>query len=512
MTEAHNVLPFDPAAVARDAVAVAASQPDKHRPLFREAARPEPYPAHALGPLQPVAEAIQMVTQAPIELCAQSVVAAAALVIAPHFDAELLAGRSPLTVICLSIAESGERKTTVDGHALAPVYAKEKRLRADHDVKVAAYKIEYAAYKSAVEHAKKAGKNGMAAAREAIAAVGKEPRPPASPMLVAADPTAEGITLQLAESRPWTGLFSAEGGMMLGGHSMSEDAKTRTSALLNSFWDGADIRRRRVATGETFLTGRRCSLHLMVQPGVSEILTQDPTFRDIGLLARTLPVAPETTAGTRFYKLAPPECEILLAEYGCRLSHFLDTPPRLLDGSDGLDPLMLRLTDDARQMLIRFHDVVETELRPGGEYAGIRGFASKMAEHAGRLAALLAAYEDPNVREISPQNMANGITLAKFYAGEMLRLTDGASTAPESKLAAKLLAWWQARQDPRCHISEIYQRGPGAIRDAKTAKPIVAILEEYGWIKRLPPGTFVDGAERRDSWELIPPEPRPCLH
>ncbi len=503
MSDTGKILKFDAAAIAANAVAAATIPPDAKRPLYRDIRPPGEYPIEALGGLRDVADACAIKTQAPVEIPAQSVLAAAALVIAPHYNVRLLSGVAPLTLLCLTIAESGERKSSVDNLALAPVYEKEARLRADYEGQCHDYEVGKAAHKATTEQAKKAAKNGLAAVRAAIAAIGPEPNPPAPPMLLMADPTPEGATMQLAE-RPWGGIFSAEGGLMLGGHAMSDESKIRTAALLNTLWDGSPIRRRRVLTGATFLPGRRCSMHLMVQPGVAEILTQDPAFVDIGLLARTLITAPVSTAGTRFYREAPKECGTVLAQYKARMTHFLDKPPRTLDGSGGLDPQEVTLTDDARAMLIGFHDAVERELTPGGELASIRGFASKMAEHAGRLAAILELYGDPEAIEVSAEAMANGITLARYYGAEMRRLADGASVAPDLKLARRLLEWWQAGGKPKRHLSEIYQRGPGALRDSAAAKRIVAILEDHGWITRLPPGVMLDGSPRRDAWELAP--------
>ena len=291
---------------------------------------------------------------------------------------------------------------------------------------------------------------------------------------------------------------------MLGGHGMSDDSKIRTAALFNTLWDGAPIRRRRVLTGTAFLPGRRCSMHLMVQPGVAEILTHDPAFADIGLLARMLIVAPASTAGTRLYREAAPQCATVLAEYKTRMTRLLDKPHKMLDGSGGLDPATLTLTPDARAMLIAFHDAVERSVRPDGELSTIKGFGSKMAEHAGRLGAVLAVYADPEAVEVDADSISNGIALAQHYAGEMKRLADGASIAPDLKLARQLVEWWKSGGKAKCHLAEIYQRGPNPLRDASTAKRIIAILEDHGWLKRISPGTVLDGSPRKDSWELAP--------
>ena len=54
-------------------------KPEAPRPLFREMPPAEKYPVQYLGVLQEAAEAIQEKTQAPLALCAQSVLAAASL-------------------------------------------------------------------------------------------------------------------------------------------------------------------------------------------------------------------------------------------------------------------------------------------------------------------------------------------------------------------------------------------------------------------------------------------------
>ena len=112
------------------------ARPEK-RPLFRELPPAQPYPMAALGKLRPAAEATHLMTQAPMALCAQSVLAAAALAIQAHYDVILPGGgQKPLTQLFLSIAESGERKSSVDRIALRPVAMFEEELRAGNKDKI----------------------------------------------------------------------------------------------------------------------------------------------------------------------------------------------------------------------------------------------------------------------------------------------------------------------------------------------------------------------------------------
>lgn len=482
------------------------TRPDRKRPLFRALPPAPDFPMQALGTLRAAAEAVQDHTRAPVAVCAQSVLAAVTLAVQAHYDVLLPSGcdPKPLTALFVSVLDSGERKSAVDRLAVRAAYAVEAGFRDAAQVAAAAY----ADGKEAWDHARAQAKKGKGVTRaklaEAFREIGPAPVPPAHPMLLVADPTPEALVMHLT-ARPWAGLFTAEGGLFIGGSAMNDDTRMRTGALLNTLWDGGPIRRLRVGTGATFLPGRRCSAHIMVQPAIASRFLADATLDGIGTLARTLLVAPAGTAGTRMFRDPSPVAAAVLADYDVRLSALMSRPTRAKgDDATVLDPVPLTLDPDARAMWIAFHDAVEGGQREGGELRPIQAFASKMAEHAGRLAAVLTVYADPDAREVGADAMAGGIELAKHYAAELLRLQGAAGVTPNLQLAARLLAWWQARPDPRCHLAAIYQRGLNAIGDAATARRIVTILEEHGHVDRLPAGTVLEGKPRNEAWGLVP--------
>lgn len=502
----NAISPGDAHAIAMQSVASATTPPDIKRPLFRPLLPARSFPMEALGPLQAAAEAIHERTQAPPAMCAQAVLAAATLAVQQHRDVQMPDGSSkPLTGIFATIAESGERKTTVDRIALAPVYRIEEGWRADREVEMEAYRNDREAWSAAREKAKKSNKGDRAAIRAALAAIGEEPKQPPQAMLLVEDFSPEALVLHLRDSRPWCGVFTSEGGALVGGHAFNEEKAMQTGALLNTLWDGSPIRRVRVLTGNAFLPGRRCSAHVMMQQIVADKLLSDPVLDGIGLTARVLMVAPDSTVGTRLFRTAPSHCDAALRDYGNRITALLKTKPRLADGAvDVLAPLPLEMALAAREEWIAFHDSIETNLGEGGALRPIRAFGAKMPEHAARLAAALTVYENPDAMEVGKDAMRAGIALTQHYGSETLRLAGGAAVAPDLHLASKLLSWWQTRDDRRCHLATIYQRGPYAIREATVARRIVAVLEEHGWIVRLPPGTEIDGSPRRDAWSLVP--------
>ena len=475
----------------------------ERRPLFRELPPAPEFPLDSMGALRPAADAIAALTQAPAALCAQSVLAAASLAVCAHFDVMLPTEQAkPTALLCASVAASGERKSSVDAYATAPIRTFERELAGGDESARARYWADREAWRAATEAAKTANKkHGRGAIREALEAIGPEPKAPPLPMLLISDPTPEAIALTLADGRPYAGLFSDEGGMLIGGHSFSDESRMRMGALLNSLWDGAPIRRLRVLTGNRYAPGRRLAGHIMMQSVVAERLLGDEMLADMGTLARVLVVAPESHIGRRPWRNPDPSALATLKEYDANILRLLRKPPRMGDAG-ALDPLPLPLSPEARRVVIAFHDAVERQLGKDGTLEAIRAFAAKGVEHASRIAAVLAAISDPEVAEVGVEDAERGCVLLHHYAAELIRLGEGARVAPDLRLAARLLAWWQAQPGPQVHLAQIYQRGLNALGNAARAREIVAILEEHGWVRRLPERTMVDGRSRRDAWTL----------
>ena len=119
------------------------------------------------------------------------------------------------------------------------------------------------------------------------------------PRLTCGEPTIEGLVKVFAKGWPSLGLFSDEGGMFIGGHGMTPEAKLRTASTLSRLWDGSPIDRVRSGDGAAILPGRRLAMHLMVQPNVAALFLADGLLAEQGLLSRVLGSSPESTIGTR---------------------------------------------------------------------------------------------------------------------------------------------------------------------------------------------------------------------
>jgi hypothetical protein len=492
--------PHDADAASRDA------NFEPPRPLMRELAPADPFPVDALGDvLAPAAYAIHDRVQAPLAICGQSVLAAATLAVQAHANIELPNRQTkPLANYYLTVAASGELKTSVDAEALWPIRKREEALRGSYEAEQLEYQNAKLAWDKARDKAVQAGKGDCGLTKSALDKLGPPPAPPLNPLLTCSEPTFEGLTRLLADGLPSIGIFVAEGGQFIGGHGMSDDAKLRTASGLSAIWDGEPIKRVRRGDGVVILPGRCLTMHLMAQPAVACVWLNDPLLADQGMLSRVLPTAPNATSGTRRWREQSPNSDPAMKRYGARLLAILERPlPLAPDTRNELSPPTLAMSSEARQMWIGFYNHVEERLKPGGELEEIRGFGNKLAEHAVRIAAVLLLVEDIEASEVGGAEMERGISLAQHYATEALRLFGASRVRHELFTAQQLLHWLTTWQEELISLPDVYQLGPNPIREMASAKRAVTLLEEHGWLIRVQHGACVAGKFRREVWRIV---------
>jgi Protein of unknown function (DUF3987) len=476
------------------------------QPLFRKLPPADPFPIQALGEvLANAARAIEDRVQVPSAIAAQSVLAAAALAVQAHANIQTPFGQTkPISCFFVTIAESGDRKTACDEIAAKAVQEREADLRLQYDIDVVGYNADKRAYDAAIKKAQ-SGKVDRATIRRNVEAVGAEPSEPLIPMLVCDEPTFEGLTKLFYRGHPSLGIFSGEGGAFIGGHGMAEEARLRTATGLSSFWDGTPIKRVRGSEGASILVGRRLSMHLMLQPVVADLLFEDELIGGQGLLSRFLMVRPDSIAGSRLSRQEQTTTPLHLAAYRDRLAACLAAKVPLLElRRNELHPRVLMLSEEAAQLWRDFSDHVERQLKPDAALAPVAPLANKLAEHAGRLAAVMTLFDDLAATEISGETFARALEIAQFYAEEALRMYGTGGINPLLRNAEKLRCWllnaWSERNIGLRHICRF---GPGSIRDAATARKLATILEQHHWLAPISGGAVVDGAKCREAWQII---------
>jgi len=482
--------------------------PEGPQPLLRDIAPAEPFPVAALGPLRAVVDAVQDISQAPVAIAAQSALAVVSLAVQGFADVETLGGDAPCSLFCLTIAESGERKSTCDRLLMKGLRDHErdqdqeyKEASAAHDV---THKIWTEKKKRLIGEAAGAQKDKTTAASADLLRMGPEPKPPLFPNITAMEPTFEGLVKLYGVGRPSLGLFSDEAGGFIGGHGMNSDNRLKTMAGYSRLWNGEPIDRTRAGDGATTYRGRRLAAHLMAQPIVALPFLADPEASGQGFLARFLVTFPTTLIGTRLRRGHDLASDNAVTDFGARLRAILEIPMPTGTNPQELAPTRLPLSVAARELLWRFHEKVEASQATGGDLEQVRAYASKSVEQACRIAGVLTLWADLHAPEIAPLTMAQGIQLAAFYLAEAKRLAEVGAVSVETGRAETLRKWLlDGWPHPEVTIRDIVRLGPNQLRETKKAREPVAMLEKAGWLARLPEGTVVQGMARKEAYRIV---------
>ena len=463
-------------------------------PLYREDQSAADFPIHTLGELRSVVEATAEIIQAPIAMVAQSALAVASLAAQTNVDVELLHGStSPTSLFFLTIAESGERKTSCDKLLTAGIHKheveKERAYRSDME----RYEYESSEYNKLKKKAK------------SFESYPAKPVEPIHPMRLVGDPTYEGLVKAFIKGHPSVLILSDEAGVILGGYTFNKDNRIKTAAGLSKVWDGSPINRTRGGDGTQTLRGRRSALHLMVQPIVVEPLLSDPITNGQGFLSRTLISKPNSLIGTRTFKQASQEAYKTVNEFNTKVKKRIEWKPRkLVQDRQVLEPRILTLDPLCHELARGYYDKIEILQNPGMKYAFVKAAASKSLEMAIRIAGVLSYWSKPSAKSLDLVSVESGIELAEYYLDEALRLTNVAQVSNETQNAQILLEWLHKNWEHKTVMpSEIVQKGPSRLRELNVVKETLTILRKAEHLIALEPGTTIRGKPRKEAYSII---------
>lgn len=455
----------------------------------------EDYPISALpDEIRLAVEEVANFTKAPVPLVAASALTAISLALQAHLDvrrAEKL--QSPVSAYFLTIADSGDRKTTCDSYFMQAIrnHEAEQAELAKPDLR------KYAADMQAWE-AKRSGLKDrireLAKKQHLTVTIENalhdlefaKPVPPRVPKLLHTDITPEKLGHFLANEWPSGGVVSNEAGAVFGSHSMGKDSIMRNLALLNTLWDGGEISSERKSTEGYTLRGARFTMGLQVQEAtLREFFSKSGTLaRGTGFLARFLISWPKSNMGKRLFTEAPSAWPHLEA-FNRRLNVILNAAPPLNNGV--LTPHLMGLSDAAKQSWIQYHDMVEIELSTSGDYFDIRDVAAKSADNAARLAGLFERFANSDGGSISQDSFQRAAKVAAWHLEEAKRFF-GDIGLSQAVLDAVRLECWLIDFKHKEELSTRYTQRRGPFRDKKRLDPALDELESLGRIKLVQEG------------------------
>ena len=429
---------------------------------------PEPYPLDALpAPIRAAVEEVVGFVKAPVPMVASSALAALSLAFQAHADvkrAEKLTG--PVGLFLLTIADSGERKSTCDGFFTRAIRDYEeaqaevaKPALKDHRAAIEAWEAKRSGVKESIRQLAKTNKP-TADMESALRDLEHDnPEPPKIPRLLYTDATPEALAFGLATQWPAGGVVSAEAGIVFGSHGMGKDSVMRNLGLLNQLWDGTSLTIDRRSSESFTVRGARLTVALQVQePTLREFFSRSGALaRGTGFLARFLVAWPESTQGQRLFT-DPPANWPHLAAFHKRIAAILDQPAPV--DSDGvLSPPMLPLTPEAKAAWVEYHNAIESELANGGELYDVRDVASKSADNAARLAALFQIFEGVG-SAIGKEAFEGASRITAWHLHEARRFFGELALPSELADAARLDSWLIAY----CHRERTHMVGKNHVR------------------------------------------------
>ena len=453
---------------------------------------PLPYPVNSLPKI--IREAVMEVeafTQAPTAMVAGAALSTLSIAAQGYCDvsrADKLSG--PISIFSLSLADSGERKSSCDGFFKRVITDFEAEKADLAKPKIARYKADHAIWESVrvglldrIKSDAKAGKPTHETENILHRHQAEEPTPPVVPRLLYNDFTPEKLTYNLAKVYPIGGILSSEAGAVFGSHAMTGDSLMRTLSILNQLWDGATLTYDRRTSGSYVVKGARLSMALQIQPAALQQFVDKSggLARGIGFFARFLLAWPKSTQGNRFFRAAPPNWPAL-EKYHQQIRKILDVPVRI-DDCGGLIVEMLTLSMEAKQAWINFHDDVELELSQDGELVAIRDTASKIADNAVRIAALFHISQS-RTGPITAGDFNRASMVAGWHLHEALRFFSTGPTDSTDQAIQTLDAWLIKNCAGRpVSMTAVMHHGPNPTRQKAALSAALAVLAERGRVQ-----------------------------
>ena len=455
--------------------------------LLEDSHDPLPYPIEAFPTtIRAAVEEVVDFVKAPMALAAASALSVVSVALQGLYDVERAPGLAgPISLYMLSIAESGERKTSCDGHFKRALEDWQRDQTEVLRPQMEAYAAELMAWEAkkagVVDAIKKGSKEGQSTHEHERALRDLEQNKPLrvrTPRLVRGDETPENLSWSLMREWPSAGVLSSEAGVVFGSHGMGSDSVTRNLALLNVLWEGGSIPVGRRTSESYVLEGARLTMGLQVQESTLRTFFDKSKglARGTGFLARFLMAWPTSTMGTRFYSDAPDWSK--LSAFKQRIHQLLENELSI-DEDGRLTTVTLVLTPQAHGAWVIFQNAIEAQLSPDGEMRDVKDVASKVADNAARLGAIFHVVEH-GAGAVSADAMARGAKVAAWHLCEARRFL-GQFAQPVDWMNAQRLDRWLIPYCVRMGVDKVSTKTAmqfGPLRDKTTLQSALDHLDE----------------------------------
>lgn len=401
----------------------------------------------------------------------------------------------PASLMLLSIANSGERKTTAENIFLDPVreiqrleYLKYQASHTEWGARMEAWKAKKSVILKRIS--KKSG-NGIDSSGDEMLLIEHEKNKPAKPRqfkMIYDDATSEALFMGLHQSMPSAGLISSEGGGIINGAALNDLSKQ------NSLWSGDSITVDRASVESYDVSNARLTVSIMLQESTFKdyMDRRGEKSRGSGLWARFLVCHPQSTQGTRTISNCTMSWECC-GKFTARMAEILKKNLALLDNPEK-DKYIVKFSTEARERWLDAFNEIELGIRPEGRFNKIADHASKLADNIARVAALFHYFE-VGEGEVSCETLDAAIDLCCWYSDQFYNIF--VPPPQEDVDALELELWLQGYWNKgyrSIRKNKILQCGPSKLREKKRLDLALEALWDKGMIRFFRQGktTYID--------------------
>jgi hypothetical protein len=454
---------------------------------------PAPYPLNKLHlSIQKAAHELGMHLQAPDALIGMSLLAAMSAACQGLIDVKLPTGQiRPVALNLFAIAESGERKSSIDDRAAKALYDLLAQRQAAHEIAMDQYEYDLALWEDASQVLQqkrsaliRRNKPTEQITLELAAHRKIKPAKPRLRQIVRRDLTGRAFADALHGDGESIALMSAEGDILLRSGAMKQ------LGWLNSAWDGSTLSLDRAEGKGVLARNPRVTVSIMAQPSAFRqyMARHGEQARGTGLLARFLVGWPASTQGLRTLSETEPTWENLTL-FNERAQQLLTEYDRRI--SEGpIERTVITFSDEARLRWINLVNETESYIHPQGDLRDINDFASKACEITGRVAAILHYFSEQE-GGITVDTLERAITIVGWHMTEFQRIFSENSDVSRAHGDAHVLArnlHEKAWLKGLCAIrrNDILHIGPVSLRTKARLDPALDVLIANGavWINQ----------------------------
>lgn len=430
--------------------------------------------------------ALAEATQTPADLPGTVALGVFSASIGGRVDVQCPTWVEPTNLFGVPVLPPASRKSAVVAACRAPLAEAERQLRDSigdqvHDSQTEAEILAKRAEAAKAKAAKSGEPDDLVDAQELVrAAEDARQRIVAWPRLSTVDATPEALVSLLAEQGGRIAAISAEAGVFASLTGRYAKAPNLDPVLMAHAGDAITIDRR--SRVPEHVEHPALTIVASIQPYALREMVDRDDFAGRGLLARVLWSMPVDNAGYRKVRDVNPVPEAVNAAY-----RTLVVDLAVWAGTQSATTL-LKLDDDATEVLLSYAEQVEKLLRPTGvlgEYRLTREWGGKLVGAVARIAGCLHAAGhgvDGLGEPINEATMRAAVALGEYYRQHaVLALTPGDDKRTET--ARTLLVHLVDKGKTTVTVRDLCRTGPKALRKADTLARLLTYLAELGWVR-----------------------------